>query len=126
MTATAHDGPRRTNVVAVRLTDDEHAAWTAAAADVGRRQLGRWIRERITADIAASTTDANIPDNVASELPRLRRELTAAGNNLNQIARALNASPGVDANERKQITEALQSHRSTASDIRDLLRGISS
>ncbi|GAA4826624.1 hypothetical protein GCM10023353_39880 [Tomitella cavernea] len=35
---------RRTRTVAVRLTDAEHAAWRAAAAAEGRRQLGAWIR----------------------------------------------------------------------------------
>jgi len=38
-------GPvRRTRDVRVRLTPDEHAAWSAARAVTGRRELGAWVR----------------------------------------------------------------------------------
>jgi len=38
-------GPvRRTRDVRVRLTPDEHAAWSVAQAVTGRRELGAWVR----------------------------------------------------------------------------------
>jgi hypothetical protein len=38
-------GPvRRTRDVRVRLTPDEHAAWSATRAVTGRRGLGAWVR----------------------------------------------------------------------------------
>src|SRR5215211_7753538 len=40
----AADPVRRTCDVRVRLTPDEHAAWSAARAVTGRRELGAWVR----------------------------------------------------------------------------------
>jgi len=42
-------GPvRRTRDVRVRLTPPEHAAWSAARAVIGRRELGAWVRVTVS------------------------------------------------------------------------------
>ena len=87
MTSVAHSSkPKRDIVVAIRLDEDEHAAWTEAAHAVGRQQLGRWAREHI----ARSLNHAASPE-TAGALSDVRRELIRIGNNLNQLTRKVNA-----------------------------------
>ena len=106
-------GPRgeRTVTVAVRLTPAEHARWVAAATAGGRGQMGRWVRETVTARLdggaAATPTSVEAGEQVAA----MRAELSKVGSNLNQVARALNtanrggeAAPGTDAV--RQVVEA--------------------
>jgi len=71
--ASAIPAEKRTRTVAVRLTPGEESAWVTAALAAGRRQLGAWVREVAVAG--------------------LRAELARLGNNVNQIAHALN-TPG--------------------------------
>jgi hypothetical protein len=80
-------GPRgeRTKTVAVRLTPDEHAEWLVAAAADGRGQMGRWVRESITDHLTGRTGPKQVEG-----LREMRADLSRAGSNLNQIARALN------------------------------------
>lgn len=85
----AAPGPRgeRTKTVAVRLTPDEHAVWLAAATADGRGQMGRWVREAITDHLGGRTGPKQIEG-----LREIRSDLSHAGSNLNQIARALNVA----------------------------------
>ena len=97
---------KRTCTVAVRLTDAEEAAWIAAALADGHRQLGAWVRERAVAGYlgkvrpkAAAGGGLSAP--AAAEVAALRQEMTRWGNNLNQIAKAINAG---------QVSPQIQEH----------------
>jgi len=76
-------GPRgeRTVTVAVRLTPAEHARWVAAAAAGGRSQLGRWVRESITARLDGRRAPAPVSAGALEELAQLRAELSKVGSN---------------------------------------------
>ena len=79
-------GGERTRVVAVRLTPAEHEAWLAAAKRAGRSRLGTWVREQVTASLAAAEGEpAAVP--AADGVVGLRGELVRVGNNLNQAVR---------------------------------------
>lgn len=115
-------GPRgdRTKTVAVRLTPDEHAAWVAAAAAEGRGQMGRWVRETVTARLENRPVAAPV-----SQAREMRAELARTGSNLNQIAKALNiaALGGAAAPELQEITRSLDAARELLGSVRDELRG---
>ncbi len=81
--------PLRRRTASTRLTEQEHAAWTAAA---GGRQLGRWIRAEISARLAGRPPAP--PEGGAYR--ELMAELRKIGVNLNQIARRLNGRNPVD------------------------------
>lgn len=87
-------GAKRTRTVAVRLTDAEEAAWIAAAAADGHRQLGAWVRERAVAGYLGKVrpkTGGGLSAEAAAEVAALRQQMAKVGNNLNQIARAVNS-----------------------------------
>ncbi|MFY9637153.1 MAG: plasmid mobilization relaxosome protein MobC [Cellulosimicrobium cellulans] len=115
-------GPRgeRTKTVAVRLTPAEHTAWVAAAAAEGRGQMGRWVRETVTARLENRPVAAPV-----SQAREMRAELARMGSNLNQIAKALNIAalgrapaPGTE-----DIARNLQAARELLGSVRDELRG---
>ena len=83
---------KRTRTVAVRLTPGEESAWIAAALAAGRRQLGAWVREVAVAGYLAGPRTTN-PRETDPAVAGLRAELARLGNNVNQIAHALN-TPG--------------------------------
>ncbi|WKX02140.1 MobC family plasmid mobilization relaxosome protein (plasmid) [Rhodococcus aetherivorans] len=94
--ATADAGPaKRTRTVAVRLTDAEEAAWIAAAAADGHRQIGAWVRERAVAGylgkVRPKAGGGGLSAEAAAEVAAMRQQMTKVGNNLNQIARAINS-----------------------------------
>jgi hypothetical protein len=115
-------GPRgdRTKTVAVRLTPDEHAAWVAAAAAEGRGQMGRWVRETVTARLENRPAAAPV-----SQAREMRAELARTGSNLNQIAKALNIARlgGAPAPELEEIARSLYAARELLGSVRDELRG---
>ncbi|EOM74208.1 plasmid mobilization relaxosome protein MobC (plasmid) [Rhodococcus rhodnii] len=85
---------KRTRTVAVRLTDGEEAAWIDAALADGHRQLGAWVRERAVAGYLGKVrpkTGSGMSAEAAAEVAAMRQQMTKVGNNLNQIARAINA-----------------------------------
>ena len=104
----ARGGPvKRTHTVSVRLTPDERAAWDRVRAAAGRRELGAWVRDVVDEAIAdhgpagagageasTSSTSGRVPGGPRA-LPAAdrdaRRQLAGVANNLNQIARQLNA-----------------------------------
>lgn len=118
-------GPRgeRTKTVAVRLTPEEHAAWTAAAAAEGRGQMGRWVRETVIARL--ENRPAAAPAAPTEEVRQVRAELARMGSNLNQIAKALNiaALGGGPAPEAREIARNLAAARELLGSVRDELRG---
>jgi hypothetical protein len=87
--ASAIPAEKRTRTVAVRLTPGEESAWIAAALAAGRRQLGAWVREVAVAGYLAGPRTTN-PREVDPAVAGLRAELARLGNNVNQIAHALN------------------------------------
>lgn len=112
----------RTKTVAVRLSPAEHAVWTAAAAAEGRGQMGRWVRETVTArlqDRPAPALGASVEQTRA-----MRAELARIGSNLNQIAKGLNiaALGGGPAPATGEITESLAAVRELLGAVRDELR----
>jgi pyruvate/2-oxoglutarate dehydrogenase complex dihydrolipoamide acyltransferase (E2) component len=123
--APAPEGPavprgERIKTVAVRLTPDEHAAWVAAAAAEGRGQMGRWVRETVTARLENRPVAAPV-----SQAREMRAELARMGSNLNQIAKALNiaALGGAPAPETEDIGRNLEAARELLGSVRDELRG---
>ena len=114
-------GPRgeRTKTVAVRLTPDEHAAWTAAAVADGRGQMGRWVRETVTDHLTGRTGPKQIEG-----LREMRSDLSHAGSNLNQIARALNVARrgGGPAPEVQTVVAVIEATRVELARVRDLLQ----
>ncbi len=115
--------PRRTHVVAVRLSDDERDAWRAAAAADGRQQLGRWTREQIARVIDAERHPSAADAATVAEVARLRRELTAAGGNLNQLARHLN-SGALGKVSQKKVADAMREHQALLAQVRDALHEV--
>lgn len=94
---------KRSRTVAVRLHPTEEAVWVAAAAADGHRQLGAWIREKAVAGYLGRGRPARgsvgLSAEAVAEINALRQEMARWGNNLNQIARAVNAgqvSPAVE------------------------------
>jgi hypothetical protein len=85
---------KRTRTVAVRLTDAEEAVWIEAALADGHRQLGAWVRERAVAGYLGKVrpkTGGGLSAEAAAEVAAMRQQMTRVGNNLNQIAKAINA-----------------------------------
>jgi hypothetical protein len=115
-------GPRgeRTKTVAVRLTPAEHAQWLTTAEAEGRGQMGRWVRETVTARLEGQPTVAPV-----SQAREMRAELARMGSNLNQIARALNISAlgGKPAPALEDIARSLETVRQQLGSVRDELRG---
>ncbi len=115
-------GPRgeRTKTVAVRLTPAEHAQWLAAAEAEGRGQIGRWVRETVTARLENRPVAAPV-----GQAREMRAELARMGSNLNQIARALNISAlgGKQAPAIEDIARSLETVREQLGLVRDELRG---
>ena len=109
--------------VAVRLTPAEHARWLAAATAGGRGQMGRWVRETVTARLDGRAAAAPVDAAAGEQLAALRGELSKVGSNLNQIARALNtanrggeAAPPPDA-----VLRAVEATRAELGRVRDQL-----
>ena len=75
----------------IRASRDDLAAWKRAAADADMNRT-TWLRS-LAADASAGTRH---PGQLAGEIRALRRELSACGNNLNQIAHKLNSCGHAD------------------------------
>src|SRR5271165_6432272 len=97
-------GEHRTEKTTIQLTPTERAELEWAAARQGAT-LSAYVRELCLCRSAAVV--AATPRN--PEAKELLKELNAAGNNLNQIARALNTTG--DLRHEEQLREALAIHR---------------
>ena len=120
-------GPRgeRTVTVAVRLTPAEHARWVAAAAAGGRGQMGRWVRETVTARLDGRAAAAPVSAEAGEQLAALRGELSKVGSNLNQVARALNvqAKGGPVQVTRGDALQVIEATKVELGRVRDQLNG---
>ncbi|KWX05857.1 hypothetical protein TH66_00540 [Carbonactinospora thermoautotrophica] len=95
----AVEGKRRTRGITVRLTDEEYAAWERAATSAGYRQTAAWVRDVVAAALEgrALVRGVGLPREVllfVAELRHLGNEIIREGNNLNQVARFMNATDG--------------------------------
>lgn len=114
-------GPvKRTRVVAVRLTDAEHAAWAAAAAEAGSGRLGTWVRTTMAGLLNGHRAAPSHPG-PPPEVAALRVELARVGNNLNQVVRAVNAS-GVDRGSAAELVARVDAAEALMGRIRQALR----
>lgn len=91
--------PERTKVIKVRVSDAEHQRLQALAS---RPELARWMREHC---LGADTGTRRRGDPPPAD-PALLRQLAGIGNNVNQIARRLNAGEWGPA-DRIQVVAAL-------------------
>ena len=101
-----YTGERRTVHLGVQLTPTERAELEFAAAEAGAR-LSQYVRELCLRRSATPETVACVRRN--PEAKRLMHELSAIGNNLNQLTRVANtnrAAPQLD--ELKRVTEILK------------------
>ncbi|MGI0120456.1 MobC family plasmid mobilization relaxosome protein [Zooshikella sp. RANM57] len=90
---------KRRNLIKILATDTEYEALKARST---RPQLARWMRETCLEEKTAVKARKRAVD------PALLRQLAGLGNNLNQIARKVNAS-GLDALHSVQLLSELQS-----------------
>lgn len=98
----------RTRRVSMSLTEEEHAAWTAAAAGRG---LSRWAREQVTAQLEQGQPTQGS----AAEVAKLRADLGRVGSNLNQLVRAVNSGHAPSSGE---LLEAVQATREELARVR--------
>lgn len=97
----------RTRRVSMSLTEEEHAAWTAAAEGRG---LSAWAREQVAAQLEAEQPQGN-----GSEVAKLRADLGRVGSNLNQLVRAVNSGHAPSSSE---LLEAVQATREELARVR--------
>lgn len=93
-TAGAHpqgDVVKRSRTVAVRLNELEWSAWVTGAAGDGRREVGRWVRERINEQLRTGPYRGPGSGGPAAAGGRVDgaglAALTRIGNNVNQAVR---------------------------------------
>ena len=107
------EGPvKRTRVVAVRLTDGEHAAWSG--------RLGTWVRTTM-AGLLTGHRAAPARPGPPPEVAALRAELARVGNNLNQAVRAANVS-GLDRVSAAELVARVDAAEAVMGQIREALR----
>ena len=132
----ARRGEKRTRVVAVRFTEAEYREVERTALEENYRQLGAWIRERpvkllvsvtrkrrsaarrergqqedttaveVSAESAGGSTAGALSVEQWQLVHDLRAQLSRVGNNVNQVARALNtaeSAPKSDGQWRKAL-----------------------
>ena len=92
------------------LTEEEHAAWTAAAAGRG---LSAWAREQVAAQLEQEQPQGN-----GAEVAKLRADLGRVGSNLNQLVRAVNSGHAPTSTE---LLEAVQATREELARVRSEL-----
>ena len=97
----------RTRRVSMSLTEEEHAAWSAAAGDRG---LSAWAREQVAAQLEAEQPHGN-----GAEVAKLRADLGRVGSNLNQLVRAVNSGHAPTSIE---LFEAVQATRQELARVR--------
>lgn len=94
---------RRTVTLGIRCTPTERSQVRAAAAAEGITSAA--FARRVL--LAAATDRRRLDIRPSSLHPEVRRELGRLGNNLNQIARALNSAREMSPNELKEVSEEL-------------------
>lgn len=102
----------RTRRVSMSLTEEEHAAWTAAAEGRG---LSAWAREQVTAQLEAEDSASGKFQGNGAEVAKLRADLGRVGSNLNQLVRAVNSGQTPTSAE---LLEAVQATREELARVR--------
>ncbi len=97
----------RTRRVSMSLTEEEHAAWSAAAQGRG---LSAWAREQVAAQL-----EQDLPPGNGAEVAKLRADLGRVGSNLNQLVRAVNSGHAPTSAE---LLEAVQATRAELARVR--------
>ncbi|WP_270242269.1 plasmid mobilization protein [Kocuria marina] len=111
---------KRTRVVAVRLSEAEHAVWAAAAAEAGSGRLGAWVRATV-AGVLSGVRSAPARPGPPPEVAALRAELARVGNNLNQAVRAANVA-GLDRASAAELVARVDAAEAVMGRIREALR----
>jgi len=99
-----YNGERRSTSVNFQLTPTERALIEKAAEDAGAR-LSEYVRELCLRRSTAAAVVAGARRN--PEARELMRELTAIGNNLNQLARVANTVQAVPQLDELHLTTGL-------------------
>lgn len=89
------------------LTEEEHAAWSAAAEGRG---LSAWARDQVTAQL-----ESGRPGDDGKEVARLRADLGRMGSNLNQLTRAVNSGQVL---AHRELLEAVEATRQELARVR--------
>ena len=97
----------RTRRESMSLTEEEHAAWSAAAQGRG---LSAWAREQVAAQLEDEQPRGN-----GAEVAKLRADLGRVGSNLNQLVRAVNSGHAPNGTE---LLEAVQATREELARVR--------
>ena len=99
----------------MRVRDERRQRWQRVADEAGM-PLAAWLKR--VADLAAAS-DHGDPATAKADVVQIRRELSALGNNVNQIAHHMNA--GGDVRE-EEIAAALDDLAELRGRLRRLLR----
>jgi hypothetical protein len=99
--------------VRVRLTEAEHAAWTAAREKSGRRELGAWVRAVVSEVLTGTRAPRRPGDLPFRRVPEVNvdvyRQLVAVASNVNQLARWCNTEQrAADARELHRLADELE------------------
>jgi len=106
--------------VGLSLSVDELEQWERAAAEDGSGSVARWARERV-----ASTLGRPGASVTGGEVAALRADLARVGNNLNQIARALNVAErgGPEGPATAEVLAVVEATRAELAAVRAWTRG---
>ncbi|MGP5641566.1 plasmid mobilization relaxosome protein MobC [Brachybacterium tyrofermentans] len=117
----ARGDAKRTHRVGISLSADELEVWHHLAQTSGRGSVARWARERVMSSIALQELGHS---DVGGEVAGLRADLGRVGNNLNQIARALNTAErsGADGPTSGEVLTAVAVAREQLAEIREWTR----
>lgn len=108
---------KRTHRVGISLSADELEAWRHLAEADGRGSVARWARERVMSSLALRELGHS---ELGGEVAGLRADLGRVGNNLNQIARALNVAErgGPEGPSSAELLSAIEATRAELAEIR--------
>jgi Bacterial mobilisation protein (MobC) len=112
-------GERRTYGLHLKLTPEERAALADAAKGQGAPTLSAYARELLFRRSAAVVAATRRNPEAAALLRELRTnglELSASGNNLNQIARVLNTTG--ELRDWRELRDAIEDFRAAAKAIK--------
>lgn len=79
--------------LSLRASKEELARWHKKAKETGFKTTASYCRERLNAEMLNNPLQRH--PHLLSELRETKQELSRIGNNLNQIARKLNAGEGI-------------------------------
>lgn len=115
----ARGAAKRTRRVGLSLSVDELEQWEQAAAEDGSGSVARWARDRVASTLGQGFSATG------GEVAALRADLARVGNNLNQIARALNVAErgGPEGPATAEVLAAVDATRAELAAIRAWTRG---